>query len=140
MEELIFVNKENVPSEQALKTTLGKSFDFYFEILINLHAIKPEFKTEWKYYGKKNGWLLKHIEKKKNMFFLVPYQDSFKLSFTFGDKALSNILASKIIKDDLKDQIRKSKKYTEGTSFFLPIITMDDALQAIELVKIKISC
>ncbi|MBI9036419.1 MAG: DUF3788 family protein [Bacteroidales bacterium] len=140
MEELIFVEKGNVPNELTLTSALSESYKYYSEILNNLRSIKPGFKTEWKYYGKKNGWLLKHIDKKKNMFFLVPYQDSFKLSFTFGDKALTEILASEIITEDLKEQIRTSKKYTEGTSIFFSINSMDEALQAIELIKFKLSC
>ncbi len=74
------------------------------------------------------------------MFFLVPYQDFFKLSFTFGDKVLSEILASELIKADLKEQIKTSKKYAEGTSIFLPIYSMEDVLQALELVKFKTPC
>ena len=140
MEELIFVEKGNVPNELTLTSALSESYKYYSEILNNLRSIKPGFKTEWKYYGKKNGWLLKHIDKKKNMFFLVPYQDSFKLSFTFGDKAHTEILASEIITEDLKEQIRTSKKYTEGTSIFFSINSMDEALQAIELIKFKLSC
>lgn len=77
------------------------------------------------------------MHKKKNLFFLVPYEKNFKLSFTFGDKALCQILDSENIIDDIKDLIKNSKKYTEGTSVLLTIQSMKDVSQAIELVKYK---
>ena len=63
MKTLILVNKDIVPDDELLKTTLTDSYKLYTRLLDELRSSYPEIKPEWKYYGKKNGWLLKHLVK-----------------------------------------------------------------------------
>jgi len=43
---------------------------------------------EWKFYGQKSGWILKTLRKKRNLFFFIPLEDSFQVSFVYGEKAV----------------------------------------------------
>lgn len=139
MEKLVFVEKDVLPTDQILIKALQKSYVYYSDVLEQLSNMIPEIRTEWKYYGKKNGWLLKHLDKKRNVFFLVAYEGVFKLSFTFGDKAISEIIASDTINSYVKELVQSSKKYAEGTSFLFAIDSETKVKQAIELIKIKLS-
>ncbi len=138
MDKIVFVEKSRIPNEQLFISTLKETFEYYTEIFKQLKQMKPNIWTEWKYYGKKNGWLLKHLDDKRNVFFLVPHEGFFKLSFTFGDKAVCQIIASDTISSHIKELIQAAKKYSEGTPILLTVKSENDVGQAIELVKYKL--
>lgn len=137
MEEILLIDKDKIPNEQMVRSALKESYVYYEEFYRQLAQVVPKIKTEWKYYGKKNGWLLKHLDSKRNLFFLITYDGYFKLSFTFGEKAISEIDKSDEISKNIKELLKRSKKYVEGTSLFLKVSSETDVKDAILLVKLK---
>lgn len=64
MEELVFVEKDAIPNENVIIAALRESYPLYRMIHEKIEVKRPNIQTEWKYYGKKNGWLLKHLDAK----------------------------------------------------------------------------
>lgn len=133
----ILLDKSIVPGDELLKATLGVSFKFWEEIkkgIIDLHGPVNE---EWKFYGAKSGWTMKLLYKKRNLFFLIPYEKYFTLGFVFGDKAVKEIEKSSIPKP-LIEELLNARKYAEGRGLRVDIKKKGDFKTVFELVRIKI--
>ena len=85
----VFGDKATKPTGQMLAKTLGKSNRLWQEINKHLKAEYGELTEEWKFYGQKSGWILKTLRKKRNLFFFIPLEGSFRVSFVFGDRAVA---------------------------------------------------
>lgn len=137
MEELVFVEKDLIPNERMLISVLKDSYTHYFKIFEALNSLSTNIHTEWKYYGKKIGWLLKHLDSNRNIFFLAVNEGSFKLSFTFGEKVVSSILSSDDVSTNVKELLKNSKKHVEGTTIIIPVGSESDVEDVISLLKFK---
>lgn len=104
-----FTDKLGKPDEQMLETELAGSFPFNLKICQYIKKNFGELTTEWKYYGKKHGWLLKLLLKKRNILFINPQTGHFKTTFTFGEKALVELIDGDI-DSAIKNELLKSKK------------------------------
>lgn len=96
-----------------------------------------ELTVEWKHYGKKTGWLAKHLVKKRNLFFLVPMENSFRVSMTFGEKAISHIENSDL-PDAVLTAVKTAKKYAEGRTIQIPVMNDVDIQTVKSLIEIKL--
>ena len=65
-----FSDKERQPTNNDLKKVLGQKYSLWTLIRKSINKKQGVDDVEWKYYGKKNGWLAKNIVKKRNIFFL----------------------------------------------------------------------
>ena len=92
---------------------------------------------EWKYYSPKSGWILKSLNKKRNLFFFTPCQKYFRISFVFGDKAVAAIEKSDL-PAAMIEEIRKAKKYAEGRGLRLEARTSSDLEHVKKLLAIKV--
>lgn len=137
MEEKIFLDKEQMPSEEMLSAALGKSYNLWCVLKGALMKEYPGIIEEWKYYGKKSGWSLKVLLKKRNLFFFLPYKKGFRLGFVFGDKAITEIEKSEVPKQII-DELNAAKKYVEGRSIIIDIKTRKDVPVIVTLAGIKI--
>lgn len=137
MEEKIFLDKDQMPEEEMLQAVLGKSYNLWCAIRKAIKKEYPEILEEWKYYGKKSGWSLKVLLKKRNLFFFLPYKKGFKLGFVFGDRAAAEIEKSSVPRQ-LIDELNVAKKYVEGRTLIIDINTLKDIPAITELVRIKI--
>jgi len=130
-----FSDKERQPTNSDLKKALGQKYSLWTLIRKYLNN-KDATDVEWKYYGKKNGWMAKNVVKKRNIFFLIPLEGGFRLSFTFGDKAVKVINKSDLPKSIVK-LINESRKYAEGRVLQLEVKSTSDCPSAEKLIDIK---
>lgn len=86
----------------------------------------------------KSGWTLKTLKKKRNLFFFLPLEGSFKITFVFGDKAVSAIEKSDF-PDEVIDTLRNARKYAEGRGLQLQVTSADDVENVKKLVEVKLS-
>lgn len=108
-----FSDKAVIPDEARFAVALGNSYEWYDKIR-NFIATKYATATpEWKYYGTKSGWVLKMLQKKKNLFFVIPCNGYFRVAFTLGEKALAGIWVSDL-PDHIKEQWKEAPKHAEG--------------------------
>jgi hypothetical protein len=138
MLEILFGDKAIKPNDNLLSEKIGKNFKYWVEIQKHVKSNYENTINEWKFYGKNYGWQLKTLHKKRNLFFLIPSELSFKIIFVFRDKAVEEIKKSNI-SDELKSAVVKQKKYAEGRG--LSIIVKDKKYLADikTLIGIKVS-
>lgn len=138
MSASIFTDKSKQPDKKMLLEALGSTYQIWEEINTHLKSVYGELNREWKFYGKNYGWQLKTLQKKRNLFFFIPHDNYFTLVFVFGDKAVSVIQQSNI-PDDIKETLRKAKKYAEGRGLSLDITSPEKIEIIKKLIVIKIN-
>ena len=138
MSDCIFNDRDNRPTNELLSKKIGENFKYWTEIHKLVESNYENTSEEWKFYGKNYGWQLKTFLKKRNLFFLIPSELSFKIVFIFSDKAVEEIKISNIY-TDLKNIVIAAKKYAEGRG--LPItITNNKYISDIKtLIEIKVN-
>ncbi|MHC4120977.1 MAG: DUF3788 domain-containing protein [Planctomycetota bacterium] len=135
----VFDDKANKPTAQKLARVLGsESNDLWKEIKKHLKAEYGELIEDWKYYGKNYGWTLKTLRKKRNLFFFVPAEGSFKISFVFGDKAVAAVEKSDLPKSIITE-LKNARKYAEGRGIQIEVAGPADVENIKKLVAIKVA-
>src|SRR4030042_2852990 len=109
----VFDDKANMPDDKMLAGALGKSNRLWQEIKKHLKVEYGELIEEWKFSEGKSGLILKTLRKKRNLFFFVPLEGSFQVSFVFGDKAVAAVEKSGLPKE-LITELKNARKYAEG--------------------------
>jgi len=122
---------ENVNSLLGNTATLWREFLEFIENEVGTTII------DWKFYTKKSGWTMKLLLKKRNFFFFKPQEDSFAITFFFGDHAVNAILESDFPKP-IKEDLRNARKYMEGRGIRRVFTTIEDVEIAKKLLKIKL--
>ena len=137
MSDYAFTEKENRPDDDSLAEKLGPAFEFWTRIKTAVPEICSPTTEEWKFYGK-YGWQMKTFLKKRNLFFLIPYESYFKVVFIFGDRAVDAIEKSDV-EEGFKNEIRNAKKYGEGRGLAIEVRDGTHIEDFKRLLEIKIN-
>lgn len=133
----IFDDKNSAPEMKSLSKALGSTFKVLESILGYIQSEFGDVVIDRKHYGKKSGWIMKCLLKKRNLFFLIPRENCFNLAFVFGDKAVAEVEKSDL-PDKLISELVNARKYAEGRGLLLEI-SSDEKLEIVKtLLKIKV--
>jgi len=133
----VFSDSKKKPDPEMVDEALSDTVKFWLDIKYFIQTHHGEFIEEWKFYNPKSGWLLKVLHKKRNLFFFVPMEGMFRLSFIFGDRAVAEIEKSNL-PEDLKNNLRTARKYAEGRGLQMEVTSSAVIEQIKELIRIKI--
>jgi hypothetical protein len=136
MDQLVLTNKDQFPTEEVIFSHIGKSKVIWESFFNYLHTNHPDFSEQWKYYNDGKSWLLKVTKKSKTIFWLSIIQNSFKITFYFGDKAEPAILES-AISDKLKKEFKEGKRFGKIRGLTLEMNTKKNIEYAEELISIR---
>ena len=134
----VFEDKDTMPDDKMLAKALGKSNRLWQEIKKHLKAEYGELIEEWKFYGRKSGWVLKTLRKKRNLFFFIPLKGSFQVSFVFGEKAVAAVEKSGLPKEFVTE-LKNARKYAEGRVLRIDVKNSADVENIKKLVEIKVN-
>lgn len=132
----IFDLKNIVPNDAMLAHELGEALDWFRQICTNIENNIGSLTIQWKYYGQQSGWIMKLIHQKRNLLFVVPLRGSFRVVFTFGDKAFNMILSSDV-SEAVKQELLQVPRHTEGRTIQLAVLDEDQLDTVFKLLKIK---
>lgn len=133
----VFIDKSIKPDNQMFADTLGSFNKLWEKIKTRLTANYGELNEDWKFYGQKIGWTLKLLYKKRNLFFLTPYENYFQIAFVFGDKAVA-VIEKRDLPENIIDEIINARKYAEGRGLRIPVKKQNDVKIVLKLAEIKI--
>lgn len=137
MNEPVLNDKASQPDDDLLARTLDRSYAALQALRKHIRETYGETSEEWKFYGRKYGWQLKTFLKKRNLFFIIPEEGSFRVVFIFGDRAVAEIEKSDVDKR-LKDEVASAKKYAEGRGLTVPVGDPSPLPDIRTLLKIKL--
>jgi len=118
--------------------TLGTSYKLWDKIKTALTTNNGDLNEDWKFYGQKIAWTLRLLYKKRNLFFLTPYENYFQIGFVFSDIAASVIEKSNLPKNII-EEIKNTRKYAEGRGLRISVNKSNDVKLVLKLTEIKIS-
>ena len=138
MSASIYNDKLIEPTDKMLSLDLASSIT-YFNIICEFIDTKyGNLNPEWKYYNKKSGWILKLLNRKRNVLFVVPCNKYFRTAFTFGDKA-SEIVFNSELPEVIKKDLFETKKYAEGRTIQVEVKNEIDLNNILKLIQIKLA-
>jgi hypothetical protein len=137
METNAFMEKSIQPDGRRLTHALGERAILWETIKNHIAQKHGEVNEEWKFYNTKSGWTLKVLLKKRNLFFFVPLQGSFRLAFIFGDKAVAAVAKSDL-PEAIKNEIKNARKYAEGRGLRIEVKSQKDVEHVKKLIDIKV--
>ncbi len=138
MDKSVFLNKQNIPSNNDLMNALGYNFNSWQMIKDYVLLKYPSAIEEWNYPSDKYGWSFRIKDKKRVILYLLPREKFFKVAFVFGQKAFNTIMESQI-SNTIKIELDSAKKYAEGRGIRIDIINDKITNDIKELIDIKLS-
>ena len=134
----IFLDKTHQPDEKELSSALGPTYAYWKAIRLALEKRHGSIAEEWKFYGKSSGWTMKVLLKKRNLFFMAPYEKYFRIAFVFGDKAVAAIERSDLPKHLIRELVG-AKRYVEGRGLRIDVTTKPAADEIVKLAAFKLA-
>ena len=131
-----FIGRKTQPSAKDLAATLGESLEAW-QALTTWLAGKRVSCKEWHSISPKYGWALRPKLKSRNILYMGPCANCFRVSFVLGDRAVAAARASGLPKAVLKE-INEARRYAEGTGIRLLIKKPEDLAPVRTLVEIKL--
>jgi len=136
-------NAKILLSDQSLKPTddyifsiIGEKKIMWEKVMEHMSVSYPGSAGEWNYYNDGKRWLFKMVLKKKTIFWLGILEDTFRITFWFGDKAEPYIIESDLPRR-IKDEFRSSKKYGAVRALTITMNELSDVDNVLKLIVIK---
>lgn len=127
------------PDEKLIFSIIGEKKILWQEIMNYLKSNYPDASGQWNYYKDGKAWLFKVVQKKKTIFWSAILEDTFRITFYFGDKAEPVIIESEL-PDKVKQDFLTGKRYGKIRAISLKINDMKDVeiVKTIVPIKVKI--
>ena len=90
----------------------------------------------WNYYNDGKRWLFKLVHKKKTLFWAAVLNDTFRVTFWFGDKA-EPLIEAAVLPPAIKDEFRNARKYGSVRPVSIVVREQSDADIVITLMSLK---
>lgn len=133
MAESIFGEKANIPDEAALGEALKDSGTLWDKAL----ALSGG-SGEWKFYTKAAGWTYPVKLKKRTLFYMMPREGWFRLTFVFGECAVEAAESAELPPQVLEDLLQ-AMPYVEGRSVAIDIKNEADMETMEKLLALKLA-
>ena len=126
MEQRPFIEKSIKPTDQTIQAALRSTYICYKNVV----DLASSFSQEWT-FSNSGGWMLKVYDRKKALFYLIPLNDSLKISLAIRENEREAFLRDDELKM-LHAKISSSKKYIEGFALQFEIANKNE-FQSLEL-------
>jgi len=136
MEKPILSDKNVVPDDKLLSSHLKGKMSLWLKLLSEVSAKFSNSSGSWNYYNDGKNWLFKMVQKKKTLFWAALFEDSFRVTFYFGDKA-EPVLNESDIPQSIKENFKTSKRYGAIRAISMKIMNKDDLDIVFKLSEIK---
>jgi hypothetical protein len=132
----ILSDKNVRPDDNLIFSLIGEKKILWLAIMNYLSENYNEISGSWNYYNDGKRWLFKIVRKKKTIFWAGILNDTFRVTFYFGDKAEALIETSDLPKN-IKDDFKTGKRYGKIRAVTLKMSGLPDVESVKKLVVIK---
>ena len=133
-----FINHAEQPTPEELATALGPTATIWNKLVGCLADEYGLNVQEWNSYSLKAGWSMRLKLKKRNILYMSPCKDYFRVAFILGDKAVKATRQIKLPQRIAK-AIEDAPRYPEGTGVRLIVKRMSDVPAIQKLAAIKLA-
>jgi len=136
MEPLILSDESVFPSDDLIFSIIGDNSVYWKNLLASVRQKFPSAEEIWKFYKDGNNWLFRVILKKKTLFWIGVHEDTFRVTFYFGDKAEPAIEMSGLT-DEMKAAFKNGQRYGKIRALSFKVKNMEDVNHALVVAGIK---
>jgi hypothetical protein len=129
-------DKNIVPTEELIFSLIGHNSVFWQRIMKYASENYSDTSGTWNYYNDGKRWLFKLVRKKKTLFWAGIINDTFRITFWFGDKA-GPLIESAILPPAIKDEFLKARKFGAVRPVSVAVREQADADIVITLIALK---
>jgi hypothetical protein len=135
-EKMLLSDKSVVPTDDYIFSLIGDKKIHWHRIMSYATENYKDISGSWNYYNDGKQWLFKLVQKKKTIFWCGILQDTFRITFYFGDKAESLIYGSEL-PQTMKDEFKTAKRYGLIRAITVKIFNSSDVDNILKLIAIK---
>ena len=136
MDGSVFDDKAHPPDDTALAEALGRTKRHWDEVVAYGLDAFDGVADEWKFYGKKHGWQLKLLHKRRALLWLVPHEKSFLAGMALRESAMDAVRKARL-PADLEREILDAKPYMEGKPARVEVTNLKDVATVKKLLALK---
>jgi len=136
--ENAFINHAAQPTPQEVAAALGPTATLWNKLIGCLADECGLTEQEWNSYSLKAGWSMRFKQKKRNILYMAPCKDCFRIAMILGDKALKAARQIKLPQRIVK-AIDEAPRYPEGTGVRLVVKRVSDLAGIQQLAAIKLA-
>jgi hypothetical protein len=133
---LLLSDKQITPTDDLIFSIIGDKKNLWQKIMNHMLSNYKDSIGGWNYYNDGKSWLFKMVMKKKTIFWIGIIDDTFRVTFYFGDKAESLIIESDL-PEKIKNDFKTSKKYGAIRAISLKMTDISDVDNVLKLIAIK---
>jgi hypothetical protein len=136
--ENAFINHTAQPTAEELSSALGPTAIIWNKLVGCLADDYGLTDKEWNSYSLKAGWSMRLKLKKRNILYMAPCKDCFRVAIVLGDKAVKAARQTKLPQRITKT-IDDAPRYPEGTGVRLLVKRMSDLPAICKLAEVKLA-
>lgn len=125
-----------IPSEELIASLVGKKIKLWKSVLDYASKNNKDVSGEWHYYNDGKQWLYKLVQKKKTILWAGIFDDSFRITFYFGDKAES-LIENSDLPAGIIDEFKKGRRYGSIRGISVRLTENSDMENVYKLIDIK---
>jgi hypothetical protein len=131
-----FSDRNVIPTDEYVFSLLGARKELWQKVIKAALENYPGAAGGWNYYNDGKQWLYKMVFKKKTLFWARVEDDSFRITFYFGDKA-EPLIAASDLPLSMKEGFKTAKKYGAIRPISFIVNEHSDVEIVIKLMEIK---
>lgn len=139
MSELLIpslTNPSEEPDDKLIASLVGKNYVLWRLILEHAETSYSDVSGNWNYYKDGKQWLFKFVRKKKTLFWAGIFNSTFRITFYFGDKAESEVLASDLPLD-IREGFKTAKRFGSIRPISIVLSEKSDVENIFKLIFLK---
>jgi hypothetical protein len=135
-EALVLSDKQFIPTDEYIFSIIGEKRIYWQRIIKDAFENYKDISGNWNYYNDGKQWLFKLVQKKKTIFWAGILQETFRITFYFGDKAELVIDGSEL-PQPIKDGFKTAKHYGAIRAVSIKVLEPSDVDNVLKLIAIK---
>ena len=135
-ENLLLTNKEIYPTDEYIFSIIGEKRVFWQQIMNYMANNYKDASGGWNFYYDGKRWLFKMTNKKKTIFWAGLLNDTFRITFYFGNKAETMIEQSDLAQN-IKEEFKTAKHYGMIRPVTILVNGKDDADNVLKMIALK---
>lgn len=137
MEPMLFTDPNIHPTDELVFSIIGENSVYWEKLIEYLYENHFDITEEWRYYSDGKSWLYRALRKKTTIYWIRVTEDTFRVSFWFGDKAEPTLMAS-TLPENIKDEFRNAKRYSRSRCITIEMRSPEDLQNAMALIELKV--
>lgn len=125
------------PTDEIISQFLGEKMTWWHTIIDGTIKNYPNVTGVWRYYNDGKQWLFRLLQKKNTIFWLNLFEESFRITFYYTDKAES-LLEKSGIPGEVLEQFKSGKYYNKIRGITTKISSDRDVDTVLKLIAIKL--